>query len=64
MHGANHAFSIFGHKQRPFTTGHTVGHNTDNWAKSWNFAHQSAGCGQDALVRTGGSGKFYCFATN
>ncbi len=36
----------------------------DNWSKSWNFSHQSAGCSQEALVRTGGSGKFYCFATN
>lgn len=41
-----------------------VGPNTDNWAKSWNFSHQSAGCSQEALVRTGGSGKFYCFAAN
>jgi hypothetical protein len=41
-----------------------VGPTTDNWAKSWNFSHQSAGCSQEALVRTGGSGKFYCFAAN
>ncbi len=47
-----------------------VGHHdgsgplNDNWSKSWNFSHQSAGCSQDALVRTGGSGRFYCFATN
>ena len=32
------------------------------WAQSWNFSHQSAGCSQEALVRTGGSGRFYCFA--
>ena len=31
---------------------------------SWNAAHPSAGCSQDALVRTGGAGLFYCFATN
>ena len=36
----------------------------ENWAKSWNFSHQSAGCSQEALVRTGGSGRFYCFASN
>ncbi len=36
----------------------------ENWAKSWNFSHQSAGCSQEALVRTGGAGKFYCFASN
>jgi hypothetical protein len=35
-----------------------------NWGKSWNFSHQSAGCSQEALVRTGGSGRFYCFAAN
>jgi hypothetical protein len=36
----------------------------DNWATSWNFSHQSAGCSQEALVRTGGAGRFYCFATS
>lgn len=36
----------------------------ENWAKSWNFSHQSAGCSQEALVRTGGSGRLYCFASN
>ncbi len=30
--------------------------------KSWNSSHGSAGCGQDALVKTGGAGLFYCFA--
>jgi hypothetical protein len=30
--------------------------------KSWNSAHGSAGCSQDALVKTGGAGLFYCFA--
>ncbi|MBA3594512.1 MAG: lectin [Pseudomonadota bacterium] len=49
--------AIVGHHDR-------VGPNTDNWAKSWNFSHQSAGCSQEALIRTGGSGKFYCFAAN
>ncbi len=34
----------------------------DSWSTSWNFSHQSAGCSQEALVRTGGAGKFYCFA--
>jgi hypothetical protein len=41
-----------------------IGPTTDNWAKSWNFSHQSAGCSQEALIRTGGSGRFYCFAAN
>ena len=49
--------AIVGHHDR-------VGPNADNWAKSWNFSHQSAGCSQEALIRTGGSGKFYCFAAN
>jgi hypothetical protein len=49
--------AIVGHHDR-------VGPNTENWAKSWNFSHQSAGCSQQALVTTGGSGKFYCFAAN
>ena len=31
---------------------------------SWNAAHPSAGCSQEALVRTGGAGLFYCFAIN
>ena len=39
-----------------------TGPTADNWAKSWNFSHQSAGCSQEALVRTGGSGRIYCFA--
>ncbi len=36
----------------------------EGWSKSWNFAHPSAGCTQQALVSTGGAGRFYCFATN
>ena len=31
---------------------------------SWNAAHPSAGCSQEALVRTGGAGLFYCLAIN
>jgi hypothetical protein len=49
--------AIVGHHDR-------VGPLPENWAKSWNFSHQSAGCSQEALVRTGGAGKFYCFAAN
>ena len=31
----------------------------------WNFSHASrGGCGQEALVSTGGAGLFYCFATD
>jgi hypothetical protein len=39
-----------------------VGPLNDNWSKSWNFSHQTAGCSQQQLVSTGGAGKFYCFA--
>ena len=31
---------------------------------SWNSSHQTRGCSQEALVRTGGAGLFYCFAIN
>ncbi len=31
---------------------------------SWNSAHSSRGCSQEALVKTGGAGKFYCFAAD
>ena len=31
---------------------------------SWNSSHGSAGCSQDGLKKTGGSGLFYCFAGN
>ena len=30
----------------------------------WNFSHGSRGCGQEALVSTGGAGLFYCFAVD
>ena len=31
-------------------------------ALSWNSSHPSRGCGQEALVGTGGAGLLYCFA--
>jgi hypothetical protein len=49
--------AVVGHHDR-------TGPMPENWAKSWNFSHQSAGCSQPALVRTGGAGRFYCFASN
>ncbi len=33
-------------------------------AKSWNASHATRGCGQEALVKTGGAGLLYCFAVN
>lgn len=45
-----------------------VGHHDrqggGNNPTSWNSAHGSKGCTQANLVATGGSGRFYCFATN
>lgn len=32
--------------------------------QSWNAAHASRGCSQEALRGTGGDGLFYCFAAN
>ena len=54
---SNEGSAVVGHHDR-------VGPNAENWAKSWNFSHQSAGCSQEALVKTGGAGRFYCFAAN
>jgi hypothetical protein len=31
---------------------------------SWNSVHMSADCTKDGLIRTGGAGHLYCFATN
>ena len=31
---------------------------------SWNAVHMSQGCSKAALNATGGTGRFYCFATN
>lgn len=49
--------AIVGHHDR-------TGPLPEAWAQSWNFSHQSAGCSPEALVRTGGSGRFYCFAAS
>ena len=49
--------AIIGHHDR-------TGLVTDPWALSWNSSHATVGCSQEALVRTGGAGLFYCFATN
>jgi hypothetical protein len=42
--------------------GHHDRHGGGN--TSWNSAHGSRGCGQDALAGTGGAGFFYCFAAD
>ncbi len=42
--------------------GHHDRHGGGN--SSWNSAHPSRGCSQQALIRTGGAGLFYCFAAD
>lgn len=39
-----------------------MGPDTLATATSWNAAHPSRGCSQDALIGTGGNGYLYCFA--
>lgn len=42
--------------------GHHDRHGGGN--TSWNSAHPSRGCSQQALTKTGGAGYFYCFAAD
>jgi len=49
--------AIVGHHDR-------MGLKDTRHMKSWNSSHGSAGCSQEALVKTGGSGRIYCFAAN
>jgi hypothetical protein len=46
--------AILGHHDR-------VGPIDHPWTKSWNSAHISKGCSQEALQKIGGAGLFYCF---
>ena len=41
--------------------GHSDRRSLQPGLSPWNAAHPSAGCGQEALVRTGGAGYLYCF---
>ena len=43
-----------------------MGHHDRNGGAntSWNSAHMSQGCSAQALINTGGGGRFYCFAIN
>ena len=49
--------TIVGHSDR-------TGLDESDAAKSWNSSHPTKGCGQEALVSTGGAGYLYCFATD
>ncbi len=44
------------------TVGHHDRHGGGN--TSWNAAHNSRGCSQEDLAKTGGAGLFMCFASN
>ena len=41
-----------------------AGPTGDAWATSWNSAHPTRGCSQQALRSTGGDGLLYCFAAD
>lgn len=47
-------------------TGHhdRTGLAADAWSTSWNSSHNTVGCSQEALAKTGGAGLFYCFAAD
>jgi len=49
--------AMLGHHDR-------MGPETLATGTSWNAAHPSRGCGQEALISTGGNGYFYCFKAN
>ena len=49
--------TVVGHHDR-------IGLRDDAPSKSWNSSHQTRGCDQNALRRSGGNGLFYCFAAD
>lgn len=51
------AFALVGHHDRTDLDNSKRG-------RSWNSAHLSRGCSQEALRSTGGDGLFYCFAVD
>ncbi|MCB1866932.1 MAG: hypothetical protein KDG50_16070 [Chromatiales bacterium] len=53
--GSADGAAMVGHHDR-------VGPIDHPWAMSWNSAHHSRGCSQEALRSSGGDGLFYCFA--
>ena len=44
--------------------GHSDRRSLQPGLSPWATAHPSQGCGQQSLVNTGGSGRFYCFAAD
>ena len=48
--------AVVGHHDR-------TGLDTSPPSLSWNSSHPSAGCSDEALIKTGGAGRLYCFAT-
>lgn len=53
--GSDSGAAMTGHHDR-------VGPIDNDWAKSWNSAHQTLGCSPEKIRPTGGNGLFYCFA--
>ena len=49
--------AIVGHHDR-------MGLKETRHMKSWNSSHGTVGCSQEAVVKTGGAGLFYCFAAD
>ena len=47
--------AMLGHSDR-------IGLRDDEASHAWNSSHPTRGCGQEALISTGGNGYFYCFA--
>lgn len=54
--GGTEGSAMTGHHDRAGPIDHA-------WAVSWNSAHPTLGCTQEAFASTGGAGLFYCFAT-
>ena len=54
--GSSEGSAMVGHFDR-------MGLDTTPPSLSWNSSHPSAGCSDEALIKTGGAGRLYCFAT-
>jgi hypothetical protein len=51
------ARAMIGHSDRGL-------HGQGGGNTSWNAAHMTQGCSKQALINSGGAGRFYCFAIN
>lgn len=55
--GSADGSAVVGHHDR-------IGPTPEIWSTSWNFSHQTPGCSMEQLAKTGGAGRFYCFAAD